>query len=58
MSTSIEIKSTECGYRMVYAEDSVTLQCFGCKQEYGNDNNVLLLSENYYVMESNSSKHK
>jgi SAM-dependent methyltransferase len=31
---------------MEYAEDSVALQCFGCKHEYENDHNVLLLSEN------------
>jgi len=46
MSTTIGIKCTECGYRMEYAEDSVALQCFGCKHEYENDHNVLLLSEN------------
>jgi len=46
MSTTIEIKCTECGYRMEYAEGSVALQCFGCKHEYENDHSVLLLSEN------------
>ena len=46
MSTTIEIECTECGYRMEYAEDSLSLQCFECKHEFEKNHDVLLLSEN------------